>query len=288
VQADFAKLTRRTPRDPAAEQAFLAAKLHTLQTHPTLQLAQRQAAVATLAARLKRPPARRVAAPVPGGVGYGMFYDPGFKSNFATGTAIYWEIICPTPPGGNVNTWLYLTATNRAAKGVEAFVAYDGQTQAIFKVYDWARPSPWQTNVPLANLGNYLRTASAHGSPYPVLPLLNLSAAGAASSWYNQVWLWDHAANRWDLIYQYAYSATPQDQTAGWVGSWGPIVETFQDHYQGTQPMGALSTRLLSRDSKNQWGAWHLLASADSYLRTDNKGLRQVFLDPNHSWAVNS
>ena len=40
--------------------------------------------------------------PVPGGVGYGMFYTPAFRTNFARGTSLYWRIICPTPPGGNV------------------------------------------------------------------------------------------------------------------------------------------------------------------------------------------
>jgi hypothetical protein len=47
------------------------------------------------------------------------------------------------PPGGNVNTWLYLTATNRSGLGVEALVSYDGQNTPHFRVYDWARTDPW-------------------------------------------------------------------------------------------------------------------------------------------------
>jgi hypothetical protein len=213
---------------------------------------------------------------------------PPFKTNFVTGTAIYCDIICPTPPGGNVNSFLYLTATNRSAKGVEAFVSYNGQNQTFFKVFDWARSDPWQTNVPLASLGNYLRTESAHGTPYQVLPVMNVTAQTGGNNWYNQVWLWNHAANRWDLIYSYGYTASQQDQQTGWVGSWGPIVETFQVLYQGTHPMGALNTQLIGRDANNQWGAWHLLAPADSYVRTDNKGFQLQFFDANFSWAVNS
>ncbi len=285
IRADFAKITKQTPRDTAAEQAFFASKLHLLKTHPTLHLAERQATVAEFAVRLKRP--KKYTGPPPGGVGYGMFYHPTFKTNFATGTAIYWEIICPNPPGGNVNTWLYLTATNRSAKGVEAFISYNGQNWTFFKVYDWARSNPWQTNIPFASLGSYLRTESAHGSPYRVLSLMNVTSQSVANYWYNQVWLWNHNANRWDLAYQYGYSATQQDQKTGWIGSWGPIVETFQNFYQGTRPMGALSTQLIGR-AGDQWGAWHFLSTADSYVRNDNKGFQLLFLDPNYNWAVNS
>jgi hypothetical protein len=228
--------------------------------------------------------------PVPGGVGYGMFYNSAFKTNWATETSFYFDIICPTPPGGNVNTFLYLTATNRSGKGVEAFIAYNGQSQTFFKVFDWARypAAPWQTNIPFANLASYVRTDSAHGHPYQVLPVWNSTFQSAANHWYNQVLLWNHVANRWDLVYQFDYSATLADQQGVWVGSWALIVETFQNSYQGTSPMGALTTMLIGRDSNNQWGQWHLLGASDCYVRIDNVGFQLLFLDPNYSWAVNS
>jgi hypothetical protein len=289
VRADFAKITKQTPRDAASEQAFLASKLHMVQTHPTLHLAERAALSSNLSAMVKKGRAKKKEIPpVPGGVGYGMFYNSSFKTNFVTGTAIYWEVICPNPPGGNVNTWLYLTATNRTAKGVEAFISYNGQNQTYFKVFDWARSEHWQTNIPFANLGPYLRTASAHGAPYQVLPLMNVTSQSGTNYWYNQVWLWNHIAVRWDLAYQYGYSATLVDQQSGWVGSWGPIVETFQSLYQSTYPMGSLSTQLISRDASNQWGAWHFLSATDSYIRADNVGFHLLFNDPNYNWAVNS
>jgi hypothetical protein len=52
--------------------------------------------------------------------------------------------------------------------------------------------------------------------------------------------------------------------------------------------MGALSTMLISADSKGNWGAWTLLSAADSYVRTDNVGFKLVFLDPNYAFSVNS
>src|SRR6185436_8256613 len=173
----FAEITKATPRDERAEEAFLASKLHTARTHPTLDLMARGAAAAEIAGGFKAPIAPTPTGPVPGGVGYGIFYNSSFKTNWATGTAISWEILCPTPPGGNVNTFLYLTATNRAGKGVEAFISYNGQNQAFFKVFDWARypVDPWQTNIPFASLASYVRTESAHGHPYQVLTLTNLT-----------------------------------------------------------------------------------------------------------------
>ncbi len=290
VRTLFADITKMTPRDEKAEKAFLASKGHLAMTHPTLDLPARKIAAASLARGTEVAVAPTITPPVPGGVGYGMFYNTPFKTNWATGTAIYWEIICPTPPGGNVNTYLYLTATNRSGKGVEAFISYNGQNQTFFKVFDWARypATPWQTNIPFANLANYVRTESAHGHPYQVLPLMNFTYQSAANHWYNQVWLWNHVSNHWDLIYQFDYPATLAEQQGVWVGSWGPIVETFQNLYQGTSPMGALNTQLVSRDTNNQWGAWHTLGPGDSYVRTDNTGFHLLFLDPNYTWAVNS
>ena len=287
--SEFMEITRQTPRDSAAESAFLASKLHTIKTHPTLLLNERTAAIAQLTSkdrsyRKKRTP------PVPGGVGYGVFYNSAFKTNFVTGTAICWDMICPNPPGGNVNTYLYLTATNRSARGVEALLSYNGQNQTFFKVFDWARyPSaPWQINIPFASLGNYLRTESAHGNSYQAIMLINTTWETSSGQWSNQVLLWNEIASRWDLVYQYNYAATLAQQQTGWVGSWGPIVETFQNPYSGTLPMGALNIQLMSRNAANQWGGWHSISASDSYIRTDNVGFSVIFLDPNYSWAVHS
>lgn len=290
MQAEFQKITEQTPRDTVAEQAFIASKMHLIETHPTLHIAERDAIIAEFMAGFKILLPEKYSGPIPGGVGYGIFYNPAFKTSFATGTAIYYEIICPNPPGGNVSTYLYLTATNRAAKGVEAFISYNGQNQTYFKVFDWARypAEPWQTNIPFANLGNYLMTRSSHGNSYQVLPLLNITSQSGTNLWYNQVWLWNYVANRWDLVYQYRYSATQAEQKSGWIGSWGPIVETFQNAYNGTNPMGGLYTQLIGRNDNNQWGSWHFLSETDSSVRDDHKGFHLLFLDPNYSWAVNS
>jgi hypothetical protein len=104
----FAKITSGTERDEQAERAFLAMKAHVIRTHPRLDRHQRGAAFAELVQRVGYEPVAtaeaRDGAPVPGGVGYGFFYEDPFKGGFAQGTSLYWEIVCPNPPGGNVNT----------------------------------------------------------------------------------------------------------------------------------------------------------------------------------------
>ena len=291
MRDEFARISRKTPRSEEAKQAFLASKLHILKTHPRLSLKVRESLVARLTSNIEKSfpnfP-KKINPPTPGGVGYGFFYEDAFKTNFTTGTGICWDVICPTPPGGNVNTYLYLTATNRSSLGVEALVAYNGQNITNFEVFDWARypGAPWQTNIPFATLTGYLMTESAHGHSYKTLMLTNLTFTDSSGLWNNQVILWNEGAARWELVYNYQYSATLAQQQATFYGSWGPIVETFQPSYSGTEPMGALGTQIIGRDS--QWGSWQNLGASDSYLRTDNVGFNLMFLDANNNWAVNS
>jgi hypothetical protein len=292
AKSRFAEITARTPRSADAESAFMASKLHLLRTHPVAP--ERRAAMvrgfnqrlrAALPTELAMVPVR----PVPGGVGYGVFYHQDFKVGFATGTAISFEIVCPVPPGGNVSDWLYLTATNRSSLGVEAFVAYHGQNDISFNVFDWARPGDqWQTHVMLDALGEYLSTDSANGGSFPVLRVMNTTLETSPGNWSNQVQLWNYAQSRWDLIYQFDYTATLEQQTSDWVGSWGPILETFQDAYSGTSPMGALKASVAGRDNGGTWSAWELLSPGESDVRIDNKGFVQEFLDANSSWVVQS
>jgi hypothetical protein len=231
---------------------------------------------------------KRKTPPVPGGVGYGMFYTSGFRTAFARGTSFYYEIVCPHQPGGNVNTWLYLTATNRAQKGVEAFVSYQGQNDTRFKVFDWARSDQWQTNIPFANLTSYLRSTVAHGWGLQVLLVWNSSFEIGVNRWRNEVLLHNRVTNGWDLVYRYDYTSTTAEQTSGWPGSWGPIVETFQNSYQNTRWLGFLNTMLIARNAAGQWGNWGVLTASQSTIRNDNQGFSPLFLDPNYSFVVRS
>ncbi len=233
-RGEFSKLTRAARTEPGDVRAFVASKLALLRSHPEISQAEREEAEATLA-RAFGPRSREAldkeTGPVPGGVGYGMFYTNAFRTAFARGTSFYYEIVCPHQPAGNVTTWLYLTATNRSQKGVEAFVSYNGQNETRFKVFDWARSDNWQTNISFANLGDYLRGIVSHGWGLQALLVWNRTVEIGSNRWRNEVLLHNRAANRWDLTYRYDYDSTTAEQTSGFVGSWGPIVETFQSSY---------------------------------------------------------
>jgi len=290
-QTQFRKLTRSARVERGSERAFFASKLAMLRTHKELTDAQRREAEATLEQMVGATIYQTLAkdsAPIPGGVGYGMFYTAGFRTAFTRGTSFFYEIVCPHQPGGNVNTWLYLTATNRASRGVEAFVSYQGQNDTRFKVFDWARPDQWQTNIPFANLGSYLRSTVSHGFGFQVLLVWNSTFEIAPNRWRNEVLLHNRAANRWDLVYQFDYASTTAEERTGWPGSWGPIVETFQSSYQNTRWLGFLNTMLTGRDAAGQWSNWALLAGNQSTIRNDGQGFSPLFLDPNHTFVVRS
>jgi hypothetical protein len=288
-RSGFAAISAKTPVDEAFRTAFLRNKLLIAHTHPGLDIRVREEAVAALVDRLGREAARDVITqPRPGGVGEGFFYNPDFKTSWGLGTSISGDFVCPAPPGGNVNTWLYLTATNRSGLGVEAFVSYDGQDTPHFRVFDWARTDSWQTDIPFTALENYLTTISAHGSSYPALPVWNSTWAIGANQYRNQALLYNHARGGWDLVYQYDYTATDAQQKTGWIGSWGPIIETFQPLYFQTNPMGALGAQLVGSDNNGVWGSWAPLSPPNSNVRTDNVGFNLVFIDPNYAFVVNS
>jgi len=286
----FARLTSKERPPVEWEQAFIANRLKLLRTDSARHPADRESVVAKFKAGIAGAAALADDVPVPGGVGYGMFYNSIFKTAFATGTAISWEVICPTRAGGNVNTWLYQTATNRSSKGVEAFVSYRGQNDFTFNIFDWARSESerWRPPTALANLGKYIGTDSVHGIQLQVMAIMNTTYEQTVGTWVNEVNLFDVLANEWHLVYKFEYQASRQDQVGNWVGSWGPIVETFQDIYSNTNLMGALKTQIVSRDAAGHWGQWNQLTINNSALRTDNKGFVRSFLEPNHSWTIHS
>ena len=299
VRAEFAKITAKQPLDRPFRAAFIQSKLRMAHTHPTLSLEARDLAVKQLMNALE-PKVKKIdpkklqkalTQPVPGGVGYGFFYTAAYKVAWGRGTEIAVEFVCPTPPGGNVNTFLYLTATNRSALGVEAFVSYNGQGNTHFRVFDWARTDHWQTDIPFTSMASYLVTISGpetHGHPYQVLYVWNNTALIGTNRYANAVHLYNHVRQSWDLVYQYEYTATDAQQKTGFVGSWGPIVETFQPTYIHTNQMGAVHTILASQDNAGHWGNWAFLAPSVSTIRIDNVGFHPVFLDPNYAFVVNS
>ena len=291
VTKDIAEISQQAPRYPDEEEAFLEHKLRLLESDPSVSETEKAKLRSALQTKFRKRASQSDQPLPPGGVGYGTFYSSDFRSSFGTGTAIQHFIHCPSTPGGNVDDYLYLTSTNRSSKGVEAFVLYYKQNQLSFRVFDWAKPDDqhWQTNLPFTALGDYIFELDDGGTAYQCLFAANLTYQTDLSQWTNAVFLLNRRQARFDLIYLYSYACTTSEQKTGWVGSWAPIVETFQDQCRNTNNLGFLHTSLTSRFSAiGAWSpsGWQDLSASQSSLRNDNKGFEIVRMEPNHTFIV--
>ncbi len=295
ARVEFSRPAWKSARERAEVQAFLENKRQMVRSDPQLSSQEKSEALAKIdslspehADEDSEEDDPDDGPPPPGGVGYGIFYCPEYKVAWDTGSAVEYYTVCPAGPGGNVNTWLYLTATNRTGKGVEAFVSYHAQDEFRFKVFDWARQDPWQVDRPGSSLAHYLSTLEIDGQRHQVLYVLNRTSQEEGSFWTNEVYLLNVSTEQLDLIYRFDYASTIQDQKTGWIGSWGPIVETFQDQYVGTHPLGFAFANVMSRDASPRWGEWEALEPATTFLREDGVGFSIAALNPNNILIVRS
>lgn len=300
ARAEFASASRRHRLPKDSLHAFLENKREIIRSHARLTASEKARALAEID-RMEHgesgSPEEGSASdgggseggedepPLPGGVGFGVFYDGAFKMDFESGTAVEYSILCPTTPGGNVDRWLYLTASNRASLGVEAFVGYHAQDEALFLVFDWAREDHWQVTLPFSEIGNYLHHVVLYEKTYQALFVQNFTYKGAHDDWINEVFLRNQSTGALDLVYASDYPARSQDQKTGWEGSWGPIVETFQHLYQGTKELGFQGFSVSSRRGTD-WDPWEPLSSEESYVRQDGVGFQMLRLEPNHTFLA--
>lgn len=295
AREEFARPVWRSAREKSEIQAFLANKRRMIQSHPQLTPQEKQEALAeidSLSSEQTEEGAEEddpdAALPPPGGVGYGIFYKPEYKVAWETGSAIEFYFACPTVAGGNVNTWLYLTATNRTARGVEALISYYSQDELRFMVFDWARPERWQVDRPYSTLSQYLSSLAIGGATHQILHIVNSTYQSGESTWTNEVYLLNAVSEHADLVYSFDYLASIQEQRTGWIGSWGPIVETFQNRYKGTRQLGFAYASVVSRDASFHWGELATLSPATTLLQEDDLGFAIVVLAPNHTLIVES
>ena len=225
--------------------------------------------------------------PPPGGVGYGMFYTSTFQHDFTYGSSIAHDFICPATPGSGVTTTLYLTSTNRTAKGVEALIHYNGNANPKFRIWDWALATPGvELALSYSQLSNYRTTKTIHGSSRQVIACQNQTSRVSGDTWINVVWLVNQTTSSWDQVYSYQYTSTAASQKDSYYGSWGPIVETFQDSYSNTNVLGFYAAQLRGANASGSWSSFQLLSSTQSTIRNDNLGFSQVFLDANYTFGV--
>ena len=286
-QERFKAETQKHPVTKEMQNTFLRSKLHMLQTYP-VPPPQRERLVESFANQLSLTAPLDHSDPPPGGVGYGTYYNPYFKTAFQFGTALAWGIVFATPPGGNVDTFLYLTGMNRASVGAEAYIAYNGQDDIRFAVWDWSKPASQQpvVNCDLSAMTEYVGTIPVNGNQLPLIQLMNLTYQNGGESWTNEVQVLNQTTHVPTVAYQSSYPATIDQQKGSAIGSWAAIVETFQPFYQNTNPMGCFQAKIASMNAPGTWGPWGLLDPSEVSFRTDNKGFHPLLPPTDYNWLV--
>ncbi len=226
--------------------------------------------------------------PVPGGVGYGMFYSSSFFHNFSKGSSIAKTIICPNYPGSGLTDTLYLTSTNRTAKGVESLIWYNGNSQPAFWIYDWSLATPaFVFGLSYGDLGDYLTVKNIHGKNFQAIEIQNQTYYINSTTWGNIVWLVNQTTSTWEQVYFHTYSATSADQKDSHYGSWGPIVETFQSgNYSNVSTIGFSLVYVRGADANNNWTSFQLLDNNNSTVNGPAQGFAVDFLDTNYTFGV--
>jgi len=215
-----------------------------------------------------------------GSVAAGVYYNDG-ALDFKRETAIYHYILGPQTVGGDNTNYLYLTATNRSAKGVESFLSYYAQDNPEFRVYDWAKDEAdrWSFSIPYPKLGSYWVTKTINNTSIPSLYVANVTRMIGTQQWVNEVFLRAASTNAYDLIYSYQYPVSDDSQQHS--HEWGPIVETHQQYQSPTNTLGFAEATLYQDE------VFHLLTKDNSYTRNDGIGFKFSFLEENYTFLAN-
>lgn len=220
--------------------------------------------------------------PVPGGVGYGIYYRQNYQWAFSNFACLDFGILVPSRVGGGSSGFLYLTATNGTAKGVEALISYKGQETPIFMVFDWAKAkgNQWGLNIPVSSMKANFSKITVNGIQHNYCRVLNRTERIGTDIWENKVCLFNFPNNNWDLVYNFQYHATLESQRHAHYGSWGPIVETFQKQYTNLNLMGFCNVMLYNDSNSPK------VTPQNSTIRDDNDGIDVAFINPNWTFYV--
>jgi hypothetical protein len=289
LRAWAAATSANNPADKAQRAAFVKRKVLTAFTNPSASKEKRVLAAQETAQSLGVQLQDVLDQPTPGGVGMGLIFTDDYRIAWGQGTSLRYDIVCPLLPGGNVSTWLYLTATNRSKMGVEALVAYHAQDEARLFIWDWALQTPgFVVDIPLSSLQAYIQSSQG-ANAQRTLSIWNSTYSIGGLYYRNAVYLYNRLRESWDLVYLNDYSANDAGQKplgSGVGGWWGPIVETFQPVYSGTNPMGFKRTSFSHADTFGRWSDWALLKPDQSFVREDNAGFEIRDMNPNFGFVV--
>lgn len=224
--------------------------------------------------------------PPPGGVGQGIMLKDG-RLDFNTFTGIYFYIVTPRYLGGSSPELIYLTSSNRANKGCEALVSYQGRDgEAVFRIWDWATPpkpngTHWVVGTGYGDLDDYLiKYQLGEHNDLNVLYVVNITRKVGQNKWQNEVYLHNKTTGTRDRVWQYRFDwALPTDPAQKYM-HWGPIVETFAQEYGETNYVGFAQSLMV------QDGSEHQLDDSNSFIRSDGHGFSIEYLVHNHTFLA--
>ena len=137
---------------------------------------------------------------IPGGVGFGVYYSKEFQHNFTNLIVLDFSIAVAEKLGRTVTDYLYLTAINTSAKGVEAYVSYYRQNLPDFLIFDWSilGDDKWKLKPSYDKWSHYLFDDSIDSISVKLLRVINGTEKIVGNTWQNIFYLFNSSLQQWE------------------------------------------------------------------------------------------
>jgi hypothetical protein len=218
------------------------------------------------------------------------FWPIDGKLLFKRSTAIRYVIIFPEAVDQDFTSYLYLTSSNRSAKGTESHIAFVRGDLPAFFIYDWSIPGDGTQQlvrqVPISQMGKYVFPTSDPSFQLQGILVINQTRLVENTTWINCVHLGVFENGRldhFDTVYSNTYKlASNADQQPNYQtgGFWGPQVECFQNFTQQINTVGFSGCWFV------QDGNAILLDESNTAPHDDNFGLKLQFQTPWRDFLV--
>jgi hypothetical protein len=208
------------------------------------------------------------------GVAVGTYFGKDIIG-FDQRTAIFWRLIAPEFLNGDSSEAVFLTSSNHARRGAEAFVAYAGGRPALFLVWDW-RLGKFVQAFPYARWGPHKIQIDVGGEEYSGLQVAN-STYFDGSRWWNHVAWYNGATSSWDVIWHNPFSWDPEAECKYFF--FGPCIEPKgTNDYGTTNKLGYADAMLMTDRVKTK-----LLKANSIFIYQKDFGFEPKIYAPNHT-----
>jgi len=200
--------------------------------------------------------------------------------DFTDSTAIHYYILAPRVLGGTSSDVLFLTSSNRASKGCEALVSYEGGREAVFRIWDWATPPDadderWVFCLGHKDWGDYELDYPLVGISHKALYVENTTRKLVEGWWANEVSLLNKVTDSLDMVWRFEFPWSPSGNKHF---DWGPFIETSAADYGETNYVGFAETRMVQDNA-----TWPL-TKLNSQITDDCSSFQILYLEPNSTF----